>query len=72
MVDPNIPFSAVHASRGKVVRAEPAARLHEQDRVHHVGMSPELEDQMCGFTPILIDSGGLFARSHRCFGVGPQ
>ena len=50
MVDPNIPFTAVHASRGKVVRAEPAAALYEQQRVHHIGMFPELEDQMCGFT----------------------
>jgi len=50
MVDPNIPFTAVHASRGKVVRAEPAAALYEQHRVHRVGMFPELEDQMCGFT----------------------
>jgi phage terminase large subunit-like protein len=49
MVDPNIPFTAVHASRGKVVRAEPVASLYEQ-RVHHIGMFPELEDQMCGFT----------------------
>jgi hypothetical protein len=32
------------------VRAEPAAALYEQQRVHHVGMFPELEDQMCGFT----------------------
>jgi predicted phage terminase large subunit-like protein len=50
MVDPNIPFTAVYASRGKVVRAEPAAALYEQQRVHHVGVLPELEDQMCGFT----------------------
>ena len=40
MVDPNIPFTAVHASRGKVVRAEPAAALYEQQRVHHVGTFP--------------------------------
>jgi len=46
----SIPFTAVHASRGKVVRAEPVAALYEQQRVHHVGMFPELEDQMCGFT----------------------
>jgi phage terminase large subunit-like protein len=50
MVDPNIPFTAVHASRGKVVRAEPAAALYEQQRVHHIGMFSALEDQMCGFT----------------------
>jgi phage terminase large subunit-like protein len=50
MVDPNIPFTAVHASRGKVVRAEPVAALYEQGRVHHLGCFPQLEDQMCGFT----------------------
>jgi predicted phage terminase large subunit-like protein len=50
MVDPNIPFIAVHASRGKIVRAEPVAALYEQGRVHHIGMFAELEDQMCGFT----------------------
>jgi phage terminase large subunit-like protein len=44
MVDPNIPFTAVHASRGKIVRAEPVAALYEQQRVHHVSMFPELED----------------------------
>jgi predicted phage terminase large subunit-like protein len=50
MVDPDIPFTAVRASRGKVVRAEPVAALYEQGRVHHVGMFPILEDQMCAFT----------------------
>ncbi len=50
-VDPNVPFRAVRASRGKYVRAEPVAALYEQGRVHHVGNFPELEDQMCGFVP---------------------
>jgi phage terminase large subunit-like protein len=50
MVDPDIPFTAVRASRGKVVRAEPVAALYEQGRVHHLGMFPILEDQMCAFT----------------------
>jgi predicted phage terminase large subunit-like protein len=50
IVDPNIPFTAVHASRGKIVRAEPVAALYEQGRVHHVGMFAELEDQMSAFT----------------------
>jgi phage terminase large subunit-like protein len=49
MVDPNVSFSAVHASRGKVTRAEPVAALYEQGKVHHVGAFPELEDQMAGF-----------------------
>jgi phage terminase large subunit-like protein len=29
MVDPNVAFRAVHTWRGKVVRAEPVATLHE-------------------------------------------
>ena len=50
MVDADVPFTAVRASRGKVMRAEPVAALYEQGRVHHVGAFPTLEDQMCGFT----------------------
>jgi phage terminase large subunit-like protein len=50
MVDPNIPFTAVRASRGKVTRAEPASALYEQGRMHHIGTFPQLEDQMTNFT----------------------
>ncbi len=50
MIDPNVAFTAVRAARGKVARAEPAAALYEQGRVHHLGTLPQLEDQMCGFT----------------------
>ena len=49
-VDSRVSFKAVHASRGKVVRAEPISALYEQRRVHHVGIFPTLEDQMCAFT----------------------
>ena len=48
--DPAVSYKAVHASRGKVIRAEPIAALYEQGRVHHVGGFPQLEDQMCAFT----------------------
>lgn len=48
--NPNLPYKEVTATRGKVVRAEPIATLYEQRRVHHVGMFPEIEDQMCAFT----------------------
>jgi phage terminase large subunit-like protein len=51
MIDPNAPFAAVRASRGKVTRAEPVAALYEQGRIHHLGVFPQLEDQMCAFTP---------------------
>src|SRR5439155_23523864 len=50
MVDPNVSYKAVHASRGKAVRAEPIAALYEQRRVHHVGTFPMVEDQMSAFT----------------------
>jgi phage terminase large subunit-like protein len=49
-VDENVPYTAVHASRGKVIRAEPVSALYEQHRVHHVGSFPQLEDQMTSFT----------------------
>jgi len=46
-VDSKVPFKAVHASRGKQTRAEPVSALYEQDRIHHVGTFPDLEDQLC-------------------------
>ena len=54
--DVRVPFKAVHASRGKRVRAEPVAALYEQGRIHHVGVFPKLEDQMAGFVPEATDS----------------
>jgi len=49
-VDPNVSFKAVHASRGKVVRAEPISALYEQGKVHHLNTFTQLEDQLCSFT----------------------
>jgi phage terminase large subunit-like protein len=46
-----LPYTAVHASRGKQTRAEPISALYEQNRVHHVGTLPDLEDQMCEWVP---------------------
>lgn len=48
--DRSVPVKLVHASRGKVVRAEPISALYEQHRVHHVGRFDDLEDQMCMFS----------------------
>ncbi|HXI15220.1 MAG TPA: terminase family protein, partial [Chloroflexota bacterium] len=42
---------AVHASRGKAVRAEPIAALDEQGRISLVGSHPALEDELCSWTP---------------------
>ena len=50
-IDGSISYQAVHASRGKAVRAEPCAGLYEQGRVHHVGQLPGLEDEMCTWVP---------------------
>jgi phage terminase large subunit-like protein len=49
--DSAISFKAVHASRGKVARAEPISALYEQHRVYHVKPFEELEDQLCNWTP---------------------
>ena len=39
-----------HASKGKVLRAEPVAALYEQGRIHHLRGLGALEDQMCRMT----------------------
>ncbi len=47
---PRTPYKQVTATRGKVVRAEPFAALYEQGKVRHVGMFPDLEDELVAFT----------------------
>lgn len=65
--DEDIPYKAVHASRGKKARAEPISTIYEKKKVHHVGSFPILEDQMCamatdfdkkkmGYSPDRVDS----------------
>lgn len=55
-VDPNVPTKKVTATRGKQLRAEPISSLYEQGRVHHVGYYPDLETQMCEWTPTSNES----------------
>jgi len=43
----NIMLRGGSACRG----GEPISALYEQGKVHHVGDFPDLEDQMCNFTP---------------------
>ena len=63
----NVAYKSVWASHGKSRRAEPIADLYEQGRGYHVGVFPELEDQMCswvqgatvkemGFSPDRMDA----------------
>jgi phage terminase large subunit-like protein len=54
-VDPNVPVRLVHASKGKVTRAEPVSSLYIPNpnrpiRWFHAEPFPELEDQMCSYT----------------------
>lgn len=54
VVDENVAYTAVHASRGKITRAEPIVALYEKGRIHHVGDAgqyQELEEQMCNYVP---------------------
>lgn len=50
-IDRGVSYRGVHASRGKVTRAEPVSALYEQGRIKHVGSFPTLEDQMCDYDP---------------------
>lgn len=53
-VDASVPVKLVHASRGKITRAEPISALYGLGIIHHVGLFPELEDQMTTYDPLLI------------------
>jgi phage terminase large subunit-like protein len=55
-IDGTIPVRKIHASRGKLTRAEPVSMLYEQGKVHHVGAFPALEDQMCTYVAGMGDS----------------
>jgi len=46
---PELPVKLVHATRGKQTRAAPVSALYEQGRIHHVGVFPDLEDEMCNY-----------------------
>ena len=55
--DPTVPVTAVRATRGKWLRAEPVALLYEQGRARHAGVFPALEDEMCDFGLDGLSSG---------------
>ena len=46
-------FRAVHATRGKILRAEPVAALYSRGKVRHAGEFPDLEDEMLGYSPLV-------------------
>ena len=47
---PGVPFKKITASRGKAVRAEPIASLHEQGKIRFVGRFIALEEELCAMT----------------------
>jgi phage terminase large subunit-like protein len=49
--EPHLPVRAVHATRGKFLRAEPIAAAYERGLVFHAGAFGKLEDQLCALTP---------------------
>ena len=50
-IDPLISYKGLHASRGKIIRAEPIAALYEQGKVFHVATGlAQLERQLCTYT----------------------
>ena len=53
------PYKAVHATRGKAVRAEPISALYEQGKVRHVGYFRELEDRRKTILASIEDQGKL-------------
>lgn len=51
--DSSVAFQQVTASRGKIVRAEPISTLWQKGMGHVVGELPELEDEMCNYSPLM-------------------
>ena len=49
-IDPTISYKAVHATRGKIIRAEPIAALYEEQQVDHVRHFAELEKELFTYT----------------------
>ena len=51
--DPAISYKAVHATRGKYIRAEPIAALYEKGEVIHTRPFETLEKQMLLYLPVM-------------------
>jgi PBSX family phage terminase large subunit len=46
----NVPIKLVHASKGKILRAEPISAMYEEGKMSHVGVFPKLEEEMTTYT----------------------
>ena len=49
--DKTISYKGVHATRGKLTRAEPITALYEKGKVWHASLFSKLEDQLLSYVP---------------------
>jgi phage terminase large subunit-like protein len=49
--DSRVSYKAVHASRGKIRRAEPISAFYERGQIRHHGQFAAMEDQMTTYNP---------------------
>jgi len=49
-IDPRVNVTTVWATQGKYTRAEPVSALYARGICHHVGVFPELEEQLTTWT----------------------
>lgn len=54
---PAVKVQRVHATKGKLVRAEPVSALYEQGRVHHLDHLPEAEEELTNWNPKMQNPG---------------
>lgn len=54
---PTVKTQEVHATKGKLVRAEPVAAMYEQGRMHHLDHLPEAETELTNWNPKMQNPG---------------
>ncbi len=74
-IDGDVAISETVSSRAKMVRAEPVAAQFEQGRIKLAGSFPDLEDELCSYTPTTALSPNrldamVFALNELLFGAG--
>ena len=60
----HFPYKGTHVLQGKRARAEPVAHLYAMGRIHHVGVLPGLENEMCSWNAqTKMDSSGIMKQA---------
>jgi hypothetical protein len=60
------PVTQIHASRGKITRAEPVQKLYQDGRVHHVGHFDKLEEELTTYKQGMASPNRLDALVWAC------